>query len=146
MKPFNTTAYPSLKQHHTAQELDAQFAPSCDELALLQNLRKPELKLGFMLHLKLIQRLGYVLSLQEVPKQLIRYVNRQLPATPSIKHDQLLRYDSSASRQRHLQQIRRYLGLKPFTLEDEPWLTQIARKAATTKEVLEDIINVMLEG
>jgi TnpA family transposase len=140
-----TSAYPILKSRFSAKELREKYTPTTQELNLIKRFNKPVLKLGFMLHLKLFQRLGYVMPLNKVPKQLVRFINRHLPFTVEVPYEDLLNYDSSTSRHRHLVTIRNYLEIKIFSEQDSQWLIEVAEKAAETKEVIEDIINVMLE-
>ena len=145
MRLPNHTAYPTLKSRFSAKELREIYTPNQDELSLIKTFRKPTLKVGFILHLKLYQRLGYVLPLRRVPKQLLRFINRQVPMAPDLAREQLLSYDHSTSRHRHIQTIRDYLNIRLLPKEGEAWLLRVAKEAATTKEVVEDIINVLLE-
>jgi hypothetical protein len=54
-------------------------------------------------------------------------------------------YSTAASRYKQLDDIRATRGVRRYTDEDEPWLMDVARKAAQTKDNVSDIINVMLE-
>src|SRR3546814_1042683 len=58
---------------------------------------------------------------------------------------ELKAYDASGSRSRHLQKIRDFIGVRRFVDTDWSWLDQVAREAASTKQELEDIINVLIE-
>src|SRR3546814_12562258 len=58
---------------------------------------------------------------------------------------ELKAYDASGSRSRHLQKIRDFIGVQRFVETDWSWLDQVAREAASTKQELEDIINVLIE-
>src|SRR3546814_7640946 len=44
-----------------------------------------------------------------------------------------------------LQKIRDFIGVRRFVDTDWSWLDQVAREAASTKQELEDIINVLIE-
>src|SRR3546814_954919 len=58
---------------------------------------------------------------------------------------ELKAYDASGSRSRHLQKIRDFIGVRRFVDTDWSWLDQVAREAASTKQELEDIINVLIK-
>src|SRR3546814_14511256 len=58
---------------------------------------------------------------------------------------ELKAYDASGSRSRHLQKIRDFIGVRRFVDTDWSWLDQVAREAASTRQELEDIINVLIE-
>lgn len=145
IKRYTDTAYPVLNSRFSAKTLRETYTPTLEELALISRFHKPMLKIGFLLHLKLYQRLGYVMVLDQVPKALVRHISKFIPHVLTLDDEQLIAYDHSASKHRHIQQIRSYLGTKVLSEADRAWLVQIAEKAAETKDIVEDIVNVMLE-
>ncbi len=63
------TAYPRLKSGLTARDLAAAFTPTPDELVLARQTTKgPAAQLGFLVLLKLYQRLGRAMPLAEAPQ------------------------------------------------------------------------------
>lgn len=73
IKRYTDTAYPVLNSRFSAKTLRETYTPTLEELALISRFHKPMLKIGFLLHLKLYQRLGYVMALDQVPKALVRH-------------------------------------------------------------------------
>jgi Domain of unknown function (DUF4158) len=61
------TAYPRLKRTLTPKELDQIYTPTPAELFLAHRTAKgPVATLGFLIHLKVFQRLGYVVATSEI--------------------------------------------------------------------------------
>lgn len=58
---------------------------------------------------------------------------------------ELKAYDASGCRSLQLQKIRDFIGVRRFADSDWLWLEQVARETASTKQELEDIINVLIE-
>lgn len=145
MSSLHETAYPRLRSTVTEKELKEFYTPTPDELKLITFEKKPILRFGLILNLKLLQRLGYFVPLASAPPLIMAHVLDSIGIKKPITIKQLKDYDRSGSRSRQLQQLREYLGINPFDLSDQPWLAQIAEHAAETKEMLADIINVMLE-
>ena len=94
------TAYPRLKRTLTPKELDQIFTPSPAELFLAHRTAKgPVATLGFLIHLKVFQRLGYAVATSEIPASIIDYIAAcaQIPLSPR----DLAGYDDSGTRRRH---------------------------------------------
>ncbi|MTT54260.1 DUF4158 domain-containing protein, partial [Alcanivorax sp. VBW004] len=145
MSSLHETAYPRLRSTITEKELNEYYTPTPEELSLIESEKKPILRFGFMLNLKLLQRLGYFVPLASAPPSIIAHVMDRIGIKRPLTLKQLKDYDRSGSRPRQQHILRDYLGIRSFASEDQPWLTDIAEKAAETKEMLADIINVMLE-
>ena len=145
MSSLHETAYPRLRSTVTEKELKEYYTPTPEELKLIVSEKKPILRFGFILNLKLLQRLGYFVPLASAPPIIMKHVLDAIGIKRPITLKQLKDYDRSGSRSRQQQQLREYLGIKPFGLSNQPWLAQIAENASATKEMLADIINVMLE-
>lgn len=145
MSSLHETAYPRLRSTITEKELNEYYTPTPEELSLIESEKKPILRFGFMLNLKLLQRLGYFVPLASAPPSIIAHVMDRIGIKRPLTLKQLKGYDRSGSRPRQQHILRDYLGIRSFASEDQPWLTDIAEKAAETKEMLADIINVMLE-
>src|SRR3546814_3999 len=105
--------------------------------------RKPTQAL-LLIQLKIIQRLGYFELLSTLPRVIVDHVCSSAQVrVPTMR--ELKAYDASGSRSRHLQKIRDFIGVRRFVDTDWSWLDQVAREAASTKQELEDIINVLIE-
>jgi uncharacterized protein DUF4158 len=85
MPRLQDTAYPRLKSVLSARDLAAAFTPTGDELALARSsARGSAAQLGFLVLLKLFQRLGRPVPVSDAPSELIEVVT-----TPDgHRHDQ----------------------------------------------------------
>jgi hypothetical protein len=78
------TAYPRLKRTLTPRELDQIYTPTPAELFLAHRSAKgPVATLGFLVHLKIFQRLGYAVATSEIPTSDYR-LHRRLCADPAF--------------------------------------------------------------
>ncbi len=145
MSSIHETAYPRLKSEFSKKELQEIYTPTAKEYRLADSIKKPIPRLGFLLHLKLFRRLGYFIPLSQAPDDIIKHLatHSQMQQVPNKKL--LLDYDQSGSKTRHIKIIRQHLGVKVLSEKDRRWLATTAETAAETKEVLQDVINVMLE-
>jgi len=145
MSTIQDTAYPRLKKDLSVRDLTAIYTPTADEcaFAVAISARKPTQAL-LLIQLKILQRLGYVEPLSTLPRTIVDHVcgstQMRVPTARELKA-----YDASGSRSLHLQKIRDFVGVRRFMDTDWTWLEQIAREAASTKQELEDIINVLIE-
>ena len=145
MSSLHETAYPRLRSTVTEKELRDYYTPSLEELKLIEPEKKPLLRFGLMLNLKLLQRLGYFIPLASAPPGIIAHVMDTIGIKRPLTLKQLKDYDRSGSRPRHQKKLRDYLGIRLHSSEDQLWLSGVAERAAETKEMLADVINVMLE-
>ncbi|WP_313105422.1 DUF4158 domain-containing protein [Stutzerimonas nitrititolerans] len=145
MSSLHETAYPRLKSEITEKELQESYTPSDAEQRWARPAKTPVARLGLLLHLKLFQRLGYFLSLAAVPREIVEHVGHQCQFRKLPTQTQLLQYERSGAKHRNQKQIRTYLGIRPLASNDNTWLYDVALGAAETKEMLADIVNVMLE-
>jgi hypothetical protein len=91
------TAYPRLKRTLTAKELDQIYTPTPAELFLAHRTAKgPVATLGFLIHLKVFQRLGYAVATSEIPVSIIEYI--AVCATIPLSSRDLAGYDDSGTR------------------------------------------------
>lgn len=104
---------------------------------------RPEARLGFLILLKTFQRLGYFVLAGEVPKSIVGHIAKYLGVDPSS--DDLLRYDESGTRRRHIPIIRAFLNVRPFDSTARALAATAVREAARTKDDLADLINVAIE-
>ena len=113
MTSIEHTAYPRLQRILTPKELDQIYTPTPAELFLAHRSAKgPVATLGFLIHLKVFQRLGYAVATSDIPVSIIEYIAAcaQIPLSPR----DLAGYDDSGTRRRHLPLIREALDLQPY--------------------------------
>jgi len=69
------TAYPRLKRTLTPKELEQIYTPTPSELFLAHRTAKgPVATLGFLVHLKVLQRLGYAVATNEIPTSIVDHM------------------------------------------------------------------------
>jgi Domain of unknown function (DUF4158) len=77
MPRLQDTAYPRLKSVMTARDLAVAFTPTPDEVLLARrSANGPAAQLGFLILLKLFERLGRPGPLAEAPRSVIEHVAR----------------------------------------------------------------------
>ena len=144
MPAVHETAYPRLKEAVTPTDLAEVYTPTRKEIALaIDTSPRPEARLGFLILLKTFQRLGYFVLVGEVPKSIVEHIANYLGVDPSS--DDLLRYDESGTRRRHIPIIRAFLNVQPFNSAARTLTATVVREAARTKDDLADLINVAIE-
>ena len=74
MSSLHETAYPRLRSTVTENELKEYYTPTPEELKLIASEKKPILRFGFILNLKLLQRLGYFVPLASAPPSIMKHV------------------------------------------------------------------------
>ncbi|WP_286824027.1 DUF4158 domain-containing protein, partial [Idiomarina sp. UBA1919] len=70
------TAYPKLEAHFTYAILSARYHPTENERQWAASISQPIARLGFLVQLKLVQRLGYFLSPAEAPSPIIEHIRK----------------------------------------------------------------------
>jgi Domain of unknown function (DUF4158)/Tn3 transposase DDE domain len=144
MPRLQDTAYPRLKNVMTARDLAAVFTPSSDEISVARRTaRGAAAQLGFLVSLKLYQRLGRSIPLTEAPHSIVEHVARAvgIPAAALVVET----YDRSGTQQRHLAAIRDYLEVRPYGPAARRVMIHALAEAASAKHELEDLINVAIE-
>ena len=90
MPRLQDTAYPRLKNVMTARDLAAVFTPSSDEISVARRTaRGAAAQLGFLVLLKLYQRLGRAMALADAPHLIVEHVAHAvgfLPTRLSSRH------------------------------------------------------------
>jgi TnpA family transposase len=138
------TAYPRLKSHFTAKELQEIYTPTKEDLKFaLLHTRTADTRLNFLILFKTFQRLGYFIPLQSVPQPLIKHICEQMKL--SVAPRTIAKYDASRARWRHTIAIREYLNIKPYGVEARRAIVSSIAQAAITKHDLADLINVAIE-
>jgi hypothetical protein len=138
------TAYPRLKSSSTARDLSALYTPTENELALARESTRGEVAyLGFLVLLKIFQRLGYFVPISQVPIGIIEHIATLTETTGVLS--QIQSYDVSGTRFRHIPIIRQILHVQPYGKEARHEMLVAMREAARTKQELADLINVAIE-
>jgi TnpA family transposase len=144
MPDISETAYPRLKAHPTAKELDLIYTPNAEELALARvYTRRPAPRVGFLILLKTFQRLGYFPMVSDVPRTICDHIART--ADFDSLPFRLDTYDDTNARTRNTSAILDFLGVAAFGKGGEAAMIRAATDAAATKDDLADIVNVTLE-
>jgi hypothetical protein len=130
-----------MKSAPSARELADVYTPNFVELVWAEKrTRESAPRVGLLALLKTFQRLGYFVSLLEVPRPVLKHV-AQCAGYGSIPED-LFRYGGSSARRRHMLLIRDYAGVKAWGVEAQQAMERASQDAGRTLEDLPDIINV----
>ncbi len=144
MPTIQETAYPRLKNHVSARDLAGIYTPNLDELSLAKQVTRGAVaQLGFLILLKVFQRLGYFVLISQVPVAVIEHIAGIAQIQSAIID--LAGYDLSGTRKRHLQIIRQTLHINCYDKNARHILLLAMSQAARTKEELADLINVGIE-
>lgn len=140
------TAYPEFKPEISANELERNYSPTEEELAFIQGLVSgPAPQTAMMVHLKMLQVMGRLRKLPEVPQLVRDHIAQCLTFARSPTLRELGRFERSGNRAIKLRKLREFLDVRPLDEKGFAWLKHIAEQAAEVKHSVADIINVMLE-
>jgi len=146
MSQIHETAYPALPADLGETELRTVYTPSVAEIRFVfDQFRQAPTRVLILVQLKLLQRLGYMPVVSDVPPAIIDHMCTVLGGRP-LPRTNLSHYDRSGSKSRHQKILREYVRIQPVDRAANDWLARVAAYAARTKAELPDIINVMLEG
>jgi hypothetical protein len=132
MAAIHETAYPRIKPNLTKEELKEIFAPTEEELVLLNaNTKKtlPMPRLGFMTTLKCYQYLGRAVSARKIDPPILKYIAEVLYIDPLTHLDDY----SKQAQHRHLKKIRAYLQINTDKSERKKIMKEAALDAAKKK-------------
>src|SRR3989475_720921 len=134
MTTLHETAYPSLKPDPTPRELAELYTPTKDEQLLAAGIGKRALpRMAALIHLKVFQRLGYFISLAEVPPVIREHIAQQVGVVRPPPAADLKRFEASGSRTALFATLRRHLNVKPMNPGGHAWLEVVADTAAETR-------------
>ena len=146
MTQLHETAYPRLKADPSVQDLEEIYTLTPAEIAFIdKTVKRPTARTVAFLYLKLFQRLGYFIRLNDVPTAIRQHIIAQTGFARPPKLNELLRFDRSSGRERLTESLRCYLNVRPLDNQGRAWLRHVAETAADSRHVLADIINVLLE-
>jgi hypothetical protein len=144
MTAIQDTAYPRFRSSLTIHELARIYTPTSDELALARcTTRGVVPRICFLVLLKIFQRLGYFVTLTDVPPPIVEHIADAAGGT--VNRDDLVRYAAAGTRGRHLAAIRAHLHIQPYGAAARHVLVRAMADAAQTKEEIADLINVAIE-
>ncbi|MCP3926284.1 MAG: Tn3 family transposase [Desulfobacterales bacterium] len=143
MPGLKDTVYPRFKKNINQKELDEIYTPSKEEISFSQKTTRGKIaNLCFLIMLKIFQRLGYFVQINSVPQIIVNHIAKKL-YIKEIKD--LSYYSQSKTRHRHMSLIRSYLNIIPYGKESIKIIEDTINKAASIKEDLADIINIVIE-
>ncbi|GAC1554085.1 MAG: Tn3 family transposase [Herpetosiphon sp.] len=144
MTTLQDTIYPRLKAVVAPHDLERVYTPTSDEIELAQRMTIDAVAaLGFLIHLKTFQRLGYFVALHTVPTCIVQHIAQAVEHSDLIPH--LPAYDRSGSRRRHQARIRALRNVKPFRAGGQQVVQRVVADAAVHTEKLDDLINLAIE-
>ncbi len=144
MTILQDTIYPRLKMVVAPHDLERVYTPTSEELDLVHRTTTDAVAaLGFLIHLKTFQRLGYFVGLHTVPDGSVQHIAQSVEHRDLIP--QLPAYDRSGTRRRHQAQIRAFRTVKPFRAGGLQVVQQAIAAAAMHTEQLADLINRAIE-
>ncbi|MFP4896618.1 Tn3 family transposase [Paraburkholderia sp. EG304] len=145
MNHVHETAYPALPAEISEGELRAAFTPSATEIRFVYGqFRQAPIRVLILAQLKLLQRLGYLPPVSDIPAAILHHVCAVLGVRP-VPHATLVRYDRSGSKSGHQKVLREFVNIRPASAQTYSWLDTVADDAARTKTELPDIVNVLIE-
>ncbi len=144
MPRIDETAYRQLKAAPTEQELRELYTPTLDErhLARQHTTGQPAL-VAFLVLLKTFQHLGYAVALSSVPMVIVSHIAKQMEC--QVTEQDLITYDLSGTRRRHLQVIRSHLQIVAEGSAMREAMEQAMREACESKDEVIDLINIAIE-
>jgi hypothetical protein len=145
MTAIHETAYPRIRSTLSDKELEEIYTPTPDDLAFIHRVTKSTVAaFGGIVLLKTCQRLGYFPPLDTLPPRLLQHLATTMGVlTPSVL---LQHYAQRRLREWHIPQIRAHLGITAFSDGGRRVLIETLLKAAQSKDIVADLINVGLEA
>jgi hypothetical protein len=144
MTAIQDTAYPRIRSSLTIHELARIYTPTSDELVLARRTTRGMVaRICFLVLLKTFQRLGYFITLTDVPPSIVQHIADTAGGT--VSRDDLVRYAAAGTRGRHLAAIRAHLHIQPYGAAARHVLVRAMADAAQTKDEIADLVNVAIE-
>lgn len=141
MASIERTAYPRLKKTFTDDELKNFYSPTEDEIYFVKNRASgEEPQLHLLIMLKTFQRLGYFPRIENVPQEIVRYLQRALKVGRNA-----LPLVSSRTLYKHQSAVRRFLEVEAFDKTGRKKAVRAVLSAAGTMDNPADLINVAVE-
>lgn len=145
MTDIHETAYPRLKSQFSSSDLENFYTPTEQERQFAREQRRqPVGQFTFLVLLKTTQRLGYFLTLSEIPGDIKQHIAKSVEHY-TFKASKLKEYDTSGARQRFLKVLRTHLDIKAFDEQAQGIIELATLSGAETKQAIPDIINIAIE-
>lgn len=146
MSSIHETAYPRFKPELTQRELEDVYTSNEGESKFIHRKgRTGPARLYLALLLKTVQRLGYFPMLHEVPVPVVSFIGKTIGVGVISACDLLEEEKRHHSRERGIEAVRQYVGIRPITSDTHKAILSASTEAAQTKHELADIINVVIE-
>lgn len=141
MASIERTAYPRLKKSFTDAELKNFYTPTEDEIYFVENRSNgDDPRLHLLVLLKTFQRLGYFPRIEDVPRQIIKFLRSALQfgrdALPLVSNRTLYKHQSAVSE---------FLDVTAFDRTARKKAARTVLSAAETMDNPADLINVAVE-
>jgi hypothetical protein len=137
--------YPRFKSVFSERELMEIYTPSQEESEFAKRVTtKLQTRICFLITMKCFQKLGYFVPTSKIPEEIVSHISKVTKIF--ISNNQIKEYSNSATRERHIQEIRKYLSAKPYNADARHLLVQTIGKSALTKDEPLDLINLAIEG
>ncbi len=140
------TAYPSLQQTMTVDELTRFFTTTAEEEQFVNETARGESsRLQLMVYLKCFQRIGYLPQAEQVSQQLFAHIAQQINRSYQTSLFDQPEIVTATTRFRYRRAIHRYLNIKPYRQGGKTTLKPLIEQAAQTMSDPADLINVAIE-
>lgn len=144
MPDISETAYPRLKSNITQKDLNKIFSPMLQEINFVTSITQSDTsKLWVTVMLKAFGRLGYFPFISQIPAVIVNHISSVLDV--NVNQEELLKYDNTNSRKRHMNNIRRYLNINRFDETGRALVINTITEAAKVKDDVCDLINIAVE-
>ena len=153
MSSIEKTAYPRFPKRRKIKpaELNRSYSLQPDEVAMINRAaNKEKLRFNMAIQLKIFQKLGYFVDLDDIPSEIIVHIRQSLKYHHRLSHG----YDNNRSLYRHRQKIREFLNVKRRGYEEidgkkvhqgMKLAIKFAYDASILMNNIPDIINAVIE-
>lgn len=152
MSSIERTAYPRYSKRRKIKQKElCQYTLTHDEIDLMKTVaNKPHSHLNFAAQLKTFQRLGYFISIDEVPDEIVHHIRQSL----KLHHRLKIGYQSKTTLHAHRNKIRQHLKVKRWgseNIDGQPMhvgrklAIKHAYEASHTMNNIPDMINAVME-
>ncbi len=128
LSPTQQTKLLQIPENFSEREITRHYSLSSEELAVIEQHRRPQNRLGFTVQLAYLRFPGRPWDPQEqVPPAILAYLAEQIGEAPDVLADYATR---DPTRREHLSEIQRVFQFHPFTMQTyrdlSRWLMPIA--------------------
>ncbi len=153
MASIEKTAYPRFPKRKKISpiELDRSYSLQHNEISMINTAANTKkLQLNMAIQLKIFQRLGYFVEMNEIPSEIIVHIRQSL----KYHHRLSPGYTNDKSLYRHRQKIREFLNVKRWGYENNDGIKmhhgmklaiKSAYDASKSMNNISDIINAVIE-